>query len=387
MTSPNWGDFWMVVVGPDGRTYLGEHVGMATLVQVQLMLENGTLASDTVPGYGALGANRTRADGVWGQQTLRQLYAYVNANASAIGLSDSFKNTVLSVILSDIRASRISDTVVYAAFVLAFMRPRAIRRQTDMGIQRSVSAPLVSLGSGSNAGTMTSGDDPRFVTFLQRLPFPADNPQILTVPPRFVVMDANFPPPPYDVAQLAQADGFVVPGSNNNAPPGPYTLRQGESSPIQLPGTANAPRTSPQIGQIVGFDGPPAPISVPTPPPPVPGQPTSILPPKPTYEILVPTFPSLPTTPGVTTPSVPSNPQQPSQVQDGIVPAPEAAPPAEPPPVGVLAKSAAAVDKALPVAGALVLGTGLLIFVGLSIQSSMKAPQPRRLPPTRPPQR
>lgn len=371
MTSPNWGDFWMVVVGPDGRAYLGEHVGMATLVQVQLMLENGTLPSDVVPGYGALGSSRTRADGVWGVQTLRQLYAYVNENASMLGLSATFKSSVLGIFQADIRSSTISDATIYAAFVLAYLRPRAIRRQTDAGVQRSVVQPQINLGTGNGAGLMTSGEDPLFVTFLQRLPFPASDPQVVSVPPRFVLMDENFPPPPYDVAQLAQQSGITIPGSNRNAPPGPYTIRQNELAPIRLPGTANAPRTSPQIGQIVGDGTPPPPISVPTPPPPVPGQ---IIPSKPPQQILVPTN-TLPTMPGVVTPQVPSDPGQPP-VQDGTVPVSDNNL-AQPGNVVSVSK----LDRALPVAGIVVLAGGALIF-GAAVLSQRQG-QPSAAPTRR----
>lgn len=363
MTTPNWGDFWLILVGRDGQTYLVEHIGFATLVQVQLLLENGTLPTDVVPGYGALGASRTRADGVWGAQTLRQLYAYVNENAAAIGLSPGFKQTVLGSIASDMRQQRISSTTIYAAFVLCYLRPRAVRRRTDLGVQSAVLPAQVSVAAGSGEGIITAGENPRFISFLQRLPFPATDPQVVSVLPRIVRMDASFPPPPSDVAALAAQSGFTIPGSNPNAPPGPYTLRQGESSPIALPGGSTAPRTAPSIGQPV--DGPPPPVSVPTPPPPPPG--SSQDPYKPPQEILVPTSTVQPGQPAPPSPQ-PSDPSSPPADVGSTVP-------------GVIATSLSTVDRYLPSIAAATLGLGALAFVGALIADDMqKKPAQRAVP-------
>jgi hypothetical protein len=369
MASPNWGDFWVVVVAPTGLAYLGEHIGFATLVQVQLMLENGTLPTDTVPGFGALGASRTRADGVWGSQTLRQLYAYTNENAAQIGLSPSLKNTILQILLEDIRAQRISDGTVYAAFTLCYLRPRAIRRRTDAGVQRSIAPAMFDFGQGSFVGLMTSGEDPNFISYLQRLPFPSADPQVLSVPPRFVLMNETFPPPPQDVVRLAGPSGIKIPGSNRNAPPGPYTLRTNEASPIPLPGGSDAPRTSPQIGQIVSPGSPPPPVAAP-PPPATPGSTT----PQPPVAA-----PPPPATPGGTTSNPPAN----ANGSDAEQPAPPT-----PVPTSALASSVAMIDRGLPVIGVLSLVAGGLIFIGATFKSEESSPASRRTsPPIRVPPR
>lgn len=332
----------MIVIGPDGKAGLVEHVGFATLVQVQLMLENGTLASDVVPGYGALGSARTRADGVWGALTLRQLYAYVNENAAAIGLSADFKQIALSVILGDLRARRVSEMLVYIAFVLCYFRRRAVRRRTDAGVQREITEPLIPvIPTGISGGMVSSGENPRFVSFLQRLPFPAGDAQIVSVLPRYVELNNSFPIPPAYIQREAEEIGYKVPGTNRNAPPGPYTLRQGENSPILLPGSSSSPRTTPPLGQIVdGRTQPPQP----QPQPPEPARP-----PEPTEPV-----------------------PQPNRDLDR---------PANP---GFLATSAATLGRNLPLIGGAILALGALAYVGTLLSKDVnKPPQRPMVPPPR----